>query len=164
MATSSDKEGGKKPLSTKSSKKSYIFLGIGIAAGIAIALAIVNSQTHGVVFQRIVDESTDDSPFSDPNFIKNYESQLRVGASYKSTMALSEEGFFNAGAKGGTEPYTYEWKFDDGKIMNGQNVTRSFDTEGKHPFVLTVTDSKGKQDKATSMYVDVVPNQNKTAE
>ena len=141
---------------TKGSKRSYIFLVIGIAAGAVLALIIINSQTQGLVLQRIVDESADDSPFSDPNFIKNYESMLRVGASYKSTMVVGQEGFFDAGAKGGTEPYKYEWRFDDGKILNGQNVTRSFDAAGRHPFILTVTDAKGKQEKADTMFVDVI--------
>jgi hypothetical protein len=76
---------------TKGSRRSYFFLVIGIAAGAVIASIIVNSQTQGLVFQRIVDESTDDSPFSDPNFIKKYESMVRVCASYKSTMDVGQE-------------------------------------------------------------------------
>jgi hypothetical protein len=146
---------GKEAVSSNSSNKSYIYLGVGIALGMALVLVLLNFQMRGQVFQQIIGISADDVTISDPEFIKKYESILRVGAYYKSTMAVGEEGSFSGGAKGGTEPYTYQWKFDDGKIVNGQNVARSFDTPGKHTFVLTVNDAKGKHDKADNMYVDV---------
>ena len=138
------------------SKMALIFVGVGIAAGIGITLVVVNSQTQGMVFQRVVDES-EDNLLLNPSNLKSYEEMLRVGAHYKSTLAVGEEGFFNAGAKGGKEPYAFEWKFSDGAVMNAQNVTRSFDSPGRYTFDLTVTDANGKQDKSTAMYVDVGP-------
>lgn len=136
------------------SKMALIFVGIGIAAGIGITLVIVNNQTQGMVFQKAVDESGD-NPLLNPANLKSYEDLLRVGAHYKSTLAVGEEGFFNGGAKGGKEPYTFEWKFSDDVTMTAQNVTRSFDSPGKYYFDLIVTDAAGKQDKSTAMYVDV---------
>lgn len=140
---------------SKGIKFAIIFGAIGIAVGIGITLVIVDNQTEGMVFQRAIDDS-DDNPWNDPAFIQSYNVNVRTGAYYKTSLAVGEEGFFISNAKGGKEPYTYEWKFSDGVTMNAANVTRSFDSEGTYYFDLIVTDANGKQGKSTVMHIDVL--------
>lgn len=139
----------------KGTKFAIIFGAVGIAVGVGITLVIVDNQTEGLVFQRAVDEG-DDNPWNDPSYLKSYNENIRTGAHYKTRLAVGEEGFFISSAKGGKEPYTFEWKFSDGVTMNAANVTRSFDSVGRHHFDLIVTDADGKQATITTMYVDVL--------
>lgn len=139
----------------KSIKLAIIFGTVGIAIGIGATFLIMNNQTEGQVFQQVV-EFGDDNPWTDPSFLKSYNENIRTGAHYKTRLAVGEEGFFMSGAKGGKEPYTYEWKFSDGVTLNAANVTRSFDSAGRYYFDLIITDADGKQGKSTAMYVDVL--------
>jgi PKD repeat protein len=91
-----------------------------------------------------------------PAFIEKYNENVRTGAYYKTKLAVGEEGFFISSAKGGKEPYTYEWKFSDGVTLNTANATRSFDSVGRYYFDLIVTDVNDKQAKSTAMYIDVL--------
>ena len=140
---------------SKGTKYAIIFGAIGIAVGIGITLMVVN-QTEGLVYQRLVSEEDDGNPWNDPRFIESYNKNVRTGAYYKTRLAVGDEGFFISSAKGGKEPYTFEWKFSDGITMNAANVTRSFDSVGRYYFDLIVTDSDGKQGTATAMYIDVL--------
>ena len=139
---------------SRGTKFAIIFGAIGVAVGVGITLAVVDGQTEGMVFQRVVEDS-DDNPFLNPSFLKTYN-DVRTGAHYKTRLAVGEEGFFISSAKGGKEPYTFEWKFSDGVTMNAANVTRSFDSADRYYFDLTVTDAEGKQAKSLNMYVDVL--------
>lgn len=139
---------------SKGTKFAIIFGAIGIAVGVGITLAVVDNQTEGLVFQRLVEDS-DDNPFLNPSFLKTYN-DVRTGAHYKTRLAVGEEGFFISSAKGGKEPYTFEWKFSDGVTLNAANVTRSFDSADRYYFDLIVTDAEGKQGKSPSMYIDVL--------
>ncbi len=138
---------------SKGTKIAIIFGVIGIAVGIGITLIVVNNQPEGFVFQRAIE---DDNPWNDPAFIEKYNENVRTGAYYKTKLVVGEEGFFNSSAKGGKEPYTFEWKFSDGITLNGANITRSFDPVGRYYFNLIVTDADGKQGKSTAMYIDVL--------
>lgn len=138
---------------SKGTKFAIIFGAIGVAIGIGVTLIVVDNQTEGLVFQRAVE---DDNPWTNPSFLKSYNENVRTGAHYKTRLAVGEEGFFTSSAKGGKEPYTFEWKFSDGVTMNGANVTRSFDSVGRYYFDLIVTDADGKQGKSTAMHVDVL--------
>lgn len=140
-------------LRLKGTTLAAVFVGIGIAVGVVIALVIVSTQTQGVVFTRVVEDS--DNPFLDPEFLKTYQTTLRTGAHYKSDVIVGEEAFFYSDAKGGKLPYTFEWKFDDGVVLTAQNATRTFDSPGKHYFDLTVTDADGKKAGSTRMFVTV---------
>lgn len=139
---------------SKGTKFAIIFGAIGIAVGVGITLAVVDNQTEGLVFQRVVEDS-DDNPFLNPSFLKSYN-DVRTGAHYKTRLAVGEEGFFVSSAKGGKEPYTFEWKFSDGVIMNAANVTRSFDYADRYYFDLIVTDAEGKQGTSPNMYIEVL--------
>lgn len=130
------------PSELKRAKLAAIFAGIGIAAGIAISLAMLNSQTSGQVFTRVVE---DQGPWLDPAFLQSYRDTVRTSALSRSTLAVGEEGFFYADAKGGKTPYTFEWKFSDGIVLTGQNATRNFDAPGKYDIRLTVTDAGGQK-------------------
>jgi PKD domain len=88
-------------------------------------------------------------------FLKTYQENLRTSAHYQSTLAVGEEGFFNADAKGGKEPYTFEWKFSDGAIQTAQNATRSFDSPGRYDVRLTVIDADGQR-IGSDLFVNVV--------
>lgn len=140
---------------SSSKKFAIIFGAVGIAVGIGFTLLVVDNQTEGMVFQR-VSEDNDDNPFLNPSFLEKYNENVRTGAKYKTTLAVGEEGYFISSAKGGKEPYTFEWKFSDGVTMNAANVTRSFDSVGTYYFDLIVTDANGKQTKSTAMHVDVL--------
>lgn len=139
---------------SKGTKFAVIFGAIGIAVGIGITLLVVNNQTEGLVFQRGVED--DDNPWNDPAFIQKYNENPRIGSYYKTRLAVGQEGFFFSDAKGGKEPYTYEWKFSDGITIYGSNATRSFDSVGRYSFDLIVTDTAGKQGKSTDMHVEVL--------
>jgi hypothetical protein len=114
----------------------------------------VDNQTEGMVLQRMAED--DDNPWLNPSFLASYNENIRTGAHYKTRLAVGEEGFFVSSAKGGKEPYTFEWKFSDGVTVNGANVTRSFDSVGVYYFDLIVTDANGKQEKVTGMRIEVL--------
>lgn len=130
--------------------KSVIFFSaIGIAAGIGIMLLIVDDQSLGQIFQPLVSESNDNTP-GDNNL------SFAIRENYKARLAVGEEGAFLGNARGGKEPYTFEWKFSDGLTLTGQNVTRSFDVPGTYHFEVTVTDADGKQVKSTNLTFNVL--------
>ena len=137
----------------KGTKLAAIFGGVGVAVGIAITLAVVSSQTQCQVFARVVEDG--ENPFLDPEFLKTYEASLRTGAHYKSEVEVGQEAFFVSDAKGGKQPYTFEWKFDDGVVLTDQNATRVFESPGQYRFDLTVTDTDGKKAGSTAMLVRV---------
>jgi hypothetical protein len=139
----------------KGTKLAVVFVGIGIAVGVVIALAIVGSQTQGMVFARMVEDDDRDNPLLDPDFLKSYEATVRTGAYYKSEVAVGQDTFFVSDAKGGKQPYSFEWKFSDGVVLTAQNSTRSFDTPGTYHFDLTVTDADGKKAGSTNMSISV---------
>jgi PKD repeat protein len=137
----------------KGTRLAAIFGGVGVAVGIAIALAVVSSQTQGQVFARVVEDG--ENPFLDPEFLKTYQTSLRTGAHYKSEVEVGQEAFFVSDAKGGKQPYSFEWKFDDGVVLTDQNATRVFESPGQYRFDLTVTDADGKKAGSTEMSVRV---------
>ncbi len=145
----------------KGTKMAVVFVGIGVAVGVAIAFAIVLSQPQGQVFTHAVDDS--ENPLLNPDFLKTYQTSLRTGAYYKSTIGVGQETFFSADAKGGREPYSYEWKFSDGVVLHAQNSTRSFDKPGTYTFDMTVTDANGKTAGATDMNIKVFEEKNTAA-
>jgi len=130
-----------------------VCVGVGIAVGVAVSFAIISSQNRGNVFTRVVDDG--ENPFLDPEYLKTYESNLRTGAQYKSEVVVGQEAFFVSDAKGGKQPYTFEWKFGDGVVLTTQNATRTFDTPGTYHFDLTVTDADGKKAGSTDMTINV---------
>lgn len=136
---------------SKSTKWAIIFVGIGVAAGVGITTALF--QQRAIQQTEVVYDN--DNPWFDPSFIQSQQAILRTGAYYKSILAIGEEGFFYAEAKGGEEPYQFEWKFSDGVVLIGQNSTRSFDSPGQYSAQLTVSDSEGrKQSNNISMRVE----------
>jgi hypothetical protein len=128
-----------------------VFAGIGVAVGVGVTLAM---QPRGIM-QGEVDYS-DENSFMNPLFLESYNENVRIGSHYKSKVAAGEESFFRADAKGGEEPYRFEWKFSDGVILTAQNVTRSFDSAGSYTVQLTVTDSKN-QSVGQLLRFEVVP-------
>lgn len=136
----------------KGTKMAMLFGAIGVAAGVGITLALLQQneiQQSEVVYN-------DDNPWFDPLFLQSYQENLRVGSHYKAQLAVGEEGFFNAAAKGGKEPYQFEWKFSDGITLTAQNATRSFGSAGNYSAQLTVTDADGQQEEQ-SLAFEVVP-------
>lgn len=137
----------------KGTKAAAIFGGVGIAVGVAVTLVVLSSQNQGAVFARVVEDN--ENPFTDPEFLKTYQTSLRTGAHYKSQVAVGQEAFFVSDARGGKLPYTFEWKFSDGVVLTDQNATRIFDSPGVYHFDLTVTDADGKKAGSTQMTVRV---------
>lgn len=136
----------------KGRRWALIFVGIGVAAGVGITYALLKQpeiQQTEVIYDN-------DNPWWNPSFLQNYQEVLRTGAHYRSMLAVGEEGFFNAGAKGGKQPYQFEWEFSDGVVLNNQNVTRAFESPGNYTALLTVTDANG-QKKDSNISVQVVP-------
>jgi len=139
-------------------KMAIIFSAIGAAVGIGVTIAIVYNQTVVALFQRIAGEDDDSNQFD--------EEPLGFLSYYKAILAVGEEGTFEAYSKFGKAPFSFEWKFSDGLILTGQNVTRSFELPGKYSFYLTVTDGTGEKVTSTELYTNVVqemPKENVTA-
>ncbi len=130
--------------------KSVIFYSvIGISAGIGIMFLVVDDQTLRGLFQQIVGQSSD-NPQEGSSFA------FAIRENYRSRLAVGEEGEFKGVARGGKEPYKFEWKFSDGQTLIGQNVTRSFQYPGRYTIEVTVTDADGKQVKNTNLFFDVL--------
>jgi PKD repeat protein len=134
-------------------KMAAVFGGVGVAVGIIVTLIVIGGQNQGAVFARVVEDN--ENPFTDPEFLKTYQTSLRTGAHYKAQVAVGQEAFFAADAKGGKLPYTFEWKFSDGVVLTEQNATRTFETAGTHRFDLTVTDAGGQKAGSTQMSIRV---------
>ncbi len=130
-------------------KSAIFFSAIGIAAGIGIMLLIVDYQILLGIFQPLVGGSSDDNDQGDSNL------PFAIRQNYNATLAVGEEEAFLGLARGGKEPYTFEWKFSDGLTLTGQNVTRSFDVPGTYHFEVTVTDADGKQVKSKNPTINV---------
>jgi hypothetical protein len=137
----------------KGTKLAAVFGGVGIAVGIIVTLVVVGGQNQGSVFARVVED--DENPFLDPEFLESYQKNLRTGAHYKAEVAVGQEAFFVSDAKGGKQPYSFEWKFSDGVTLTNQNSTRTFDAPGIYRFDLTVTDADGQKSGSTQMSVRV---------
>lgn len=134
----------------KSTKWALIFVGIGIAAGVGITTALF--QQHKIQQSEVIYDN--DNQWLNPLFLQSYQEEIRTGAHYKSRLAVGEEGFFYAEAKGGKEPYQFEWKFSDGVVLTAKNSTRAFDSPGEYSAQLTVSDADG-QKKSSNISVRV---------
>ena len=135
---------------SKTVKSAIFFSAIGIAVGIGIMLLIVDDQTLGRIFQPLVGGSSEDNEQGGNSL------PFAIRQNYNATLAVGEEGAFLGVARGGKEPYTFEWKFSDGLTLTGQNVTRSFDVPGTYHFEVTVTDADGRQVKSTNPTINVL--------
>jgi hypothetical protein len=133
-------------------KSAVFFSAIGIAVGIGIILLIVDAQTLVRIFQPLLVGGTNDGN----NHGGNSLIPFAIRQNYNTTLAVGEDGAFLGVARGGKEPYTFEWKFSDGLTLTGQNVTRSFDVPGTYHFEVTVTDADGKQVKSTNLTFNVL--------
>ena len=138
---------------SKTVKSAIFYSIIGIAIGIGLILLLVDTEILVGLFQIGVSEDNDNNnsnPLADRPF--------RYRTFYKAILAVSQEGAYAAEAGGGKPPYTFEWKFSDGITLAGENVTRSFDSQGRYFFNLTATDGAGAGAKLTStpLYTDVV--------
>ena len=134
-------------------KMAAVFGGVGVAVGIIVTVLVIGSQDPGRVFARVVED--EENPFTDPEFLKTYQTSLRTGAHYNAEVAVGKEAFFISDAKGGKQPYSFEWKFSDGVVLTSQNSTRTFDAPGVYRFDLTVTDADGQKSGSTQMSVRV---------
>jgi hypothetical protein len=136
-------------------KSAVFFSAIGIAVGIGIMLLIVDAQTLGRIFLQplLVGGGTNDDGNNQGG---NSLIPFAIRQNYNTTLAVGEDGAFLGVARGGKEPYTFEWKFSDGLTLTGQNVTRSFDVPGTYHFEVTVTDADGKQVKSTNLTFNVL--------
>jgi hypothetical protein len=133
-------------------KSAVFFSAIGIAVGIGIMLLIVDAQTLVRIFQPLLVGGTNDGNNQGGNSLIPFA----IRQNYNTTLAVGEDGAFLGVARGGKEPYTFEWKFSDGLTLTGQNVTRSFDVPGTYHFEVTVTDADGKQVKSTNLTFNVL--------
>lgn len=137
----------------KGTKWILILVGIGVAAGVGIitlaALQQLDIEQNEVIYDNEV-------PWMNPSFLQSYQDNLRTGAHYKSRLGVGEEGFFYADARGGKEPYKFEWKFSDGVVKTVQNATRTFESPGNYTAQLTVTDAGG-QKRNSNISVQVLP-------
>ena len=136
---------------SRSAKLAIFYSIIGIAIGIGLILLLVDAEILVGLFPIGVSEDNDNNnnnPLADRPF--------RYKTYYKAMLTVGEEGAYAAVAGGGKPPYTFEWEFSDGITLTGENVTRSFDSQGRYFFNLTVTDGTGHKLTSTPLYTDVV--------
>ena len=133
--------------------KSIIFYSaVGIAIGIGVTILIVYNSTVGTMFF----QSTADEEDSGSSNGGGSVPELGYLVHYNARLPVGEEGPFDAHSKFGKAPYTFEWKFSDGLILTGDNITRSFDFPGRHFFNLTITDGTGDKVTSSQLYTDAV--------
>jgi len=135
---------------SKTVKSAIFYSIIGIAIGIGLILLLVGTENLVGLFQIGASEDNDNinNPLADRPF--------RYRTSYKTILAVGEEGAYAADAIGGKPPYAFEWKFSDDIALTGENVTRSFDSPGRYFFNLTATDGTGDKLTSTPLYTDVM--------
>lgn len=132
----------------KITKIALIFVGIGIAVGLAMALLVMQLEPteEGDPYDRLsLSERT-----------ALVSSFVSASAKYKSKIVVNEDSSFTSAGQGGKPPYQYEWKFSDGITSSLQNMTRSFPSIGSYSGQITVKDSAGKTGQS-SFTVEVVP-------
>ena len=133
-------------------KSAIFYSAVGIAVVVGVMFFIVNTQNLGTMFfQRAADEENgggDNLGGSVPNlgYLIHANAIVPVGV----------EAPFDAHSKFGKPPYTFEWKFSDGLTLNGENITRSFDSPGRYFFNLTIADGNGDKVTSSQLYTDVV--------
>jgi hypothetical protein len=145
---------------SKTVKSAIFFAIIGIAVGVGLILLIGNNQTLRGIFQPLAGGGNGGNNQGD-NILP-----FAIRENYPARLAVGEEGAFHGVARGGKEPYRFEWKFSDGVTLTGQNVTRSFSLPGTYHIEVTVTDADGKQVKGSNLIFDVLqepPKENRSA-
>jgi hypothetical protein len=135
---------------SRAAKSAIFYSAIGIAVVVDVMFFVVYNQTLGTMFQRTADEENDSS------YLGGSVPTLGYLTHYKAILTVGEEASFDAHSKFGKAPYTLEWKFSDGLTLTGENITRSFDSPGRHFFNLTVTDGNGDKVTSSQRYADVV--------
>lgn len=126
---------------TRSTKFAIIFGVAGIAVGIGITLALVQTNDDdGGIIQRLVGDNRESS---EDSFVK-LKGVVRPGINHESILAPGEEGMFYADASGGTRPYQFQWDFGDGSPSSSlQNATHAFPSAGEYQVRLAAMDSNG---------------------
>ena len=131
-------------VTSKTVKSAIFYSALGIAVVAGVVFFIVDNQTLGKIFLPTADDEGSGGSDNLGGSVPNLGYLIRHDA----IMAVGEEASFGAHSKFGKPPFSFEWKFSDGVTLNGQNVTRSFDSPGRYFFTLTLTDGTG--DKVTS--------------
>ncbi|MDQ3837183.1 MAG: PKD domain-containing protein [Thermoproteota archaeon] len=142
---------------SKTAKMAIVFGAIGAIVGIGATITILYNQPMGSMLQGL---AGGESNYDNSNYYSNNQdntvAKLGFITHYKAILAVGEEGAYSADSKFAKGPGSFEWKFGDGLTLNGQNVTRTFDTPGRYSFYLTVTDANGDKVTSTELYTDVV--------
>jgi hypothetical protein len=136
-------------------KSAIFYSAIGIIAVVGIMLFVVANQTLGTIFRGTADEEESGGGSS---YLGGSEPNLGYLINYNAIIAVGEEGTFDAHSKFGEPPFSFEWKFSDGVTLNGQNVTRSFDSPSRYFFTLTITDGTGETVTSSQLNTNVVQN------
>jgi PKD domain-containing protein len=83
---------------------------------------------------------------------------LAINATSNPTTAVENSPVeFMAIATGGSAPFSYVWRFDDGEVNNSANAVQTFDTVGTHTATLMVNDSVGGSRTKVVSIVIVAP-------
>jgi PKD repeat protein len=64
---------------------------------------------------------------------------------------------FSSSVTGGTQPYTYQWRFGDGTTASTPTVSHTYDLRGTYTVDLTVTDADSRSESATPVTITVNP-------
>jgi hypothetical protein len=133
-------------------KSAIFYSAVGIAVVVGVMFFIVNTQNLGTMFfQRAADEENEGSDNLGGS-VPNLGYLIHANA----IVPVGVEAPFDAHSKFGKPPYTFEWKFSDGLTLNGENITRSFDSPGRYFFNLTIVDGNGDKVTSSQLYTNVV--------
>jgi len=111
---------------------------------LTISFDLSNSSEEYVFVYAITYEITEDEEYFDYAPSENIPLFDDVGI--PETGVTGESISFSANASYGTTPYTFLWKYGDGKTSNGQTPTHTYDQAGTYEVIVLVTDTNDYSD------------------
>ena len=117
----------------------------GVGTGtLIISFYLSNSSEEYVFVYAVAYESTEEEDYVD--YAPSENIPLFDDAGIPETGVTGESISFSANASYGTTPYTFLWKFGDGKTSDEQNPTHTYDQAKTYKVIVLVTDTNDYSD------------------